>query len=314
MVALLLFVIATMVALVLFDQYVHENADRAQSRMYVEENGIVERPYTSTSIFSVLGFNKEGMQTFTAFRHHFRSYPEVSMAMRELGMDLIRLVVGIDFSASNEWQGRRTFRGECLHTLKGSSIHNPYQRVLHILGQALQPLLHGQPISAFGFADLRSRDVEVFPLKASGLPCVDFMDLLDCYTFTAQRVQLSGPTNFAPMIDRAANMVETTKEFHLLLIITDGQLKPDEARTCRSLIEASRTPLSIVAIGVGDGPWIAMEEWDDRLPERKFDNFHFTSFHQVTRATRNPEAALALHTLMEVPDQYQAMIELGYFR
>lgn len=312
MVALFLFVIATVIGLILFDQYVHENIYRSQSRIYVEEEGLVDRTYFNTSIFSVLGFSRDEIRTFSAFRDHFRNYAEVSSAMKRTGMELIRLMVGIDFSASNEWQGRRTFKGECLHALKGSSVYNPYQKVIYILGHALQPLLQGYPISAFGFSDMRVRDQDVFPLKESGAPCTDFMDLLECYTFAARRVQLSGPTCFDPIIRQAMNQVEKNGTFHVLLIVTDGQLRHDDKRSKQALIDASHMPLSIVTIGVGDGPWLVMEEWDDHLSERCFDNFQFVSFHHVIRSARNPEAALALHALMEIPDQYQTMIEMGY--
>ena len=43
--------------------------------------------------------------------------------------------------------------------------------------------------------------------------------------------------------------------------------------TEEALIEASRVPLSIVLVGVGDGPWDVMREFVDELPEREFDNF-----------------------------------------
>ena len=43
--------------------------------------------------------------------------------------------------------------------------------------------------------------------------------------------------------------------------------------TLEALVDASNFPLSIVMIGVGDGPWGLMEDCDDLLPSRKFDNF-----------------------------------------
>jgi hypothetical protein len=41
----------------------------------------------------------------------------------------IRIAFGIDLSASNEWQGRKTFQGNSLHKTQSNKIYNPYQKV-----------------------------------------------------------------------------------------------------------------------------------------------------------------------------------------
>jgi len=77
-----------------------------------------------------------------------------------------------------------------------------------------------------------------------------------------------------------------------------------ETDTRRAIVEASNHPLSIVLVGVGDGPWEQMKEFDDGLPERKFDNFQFVNFHETwIQNPDNPEAAFATAALQEVPEQ-----------
>ncbi|PKI79135.1 hypothetical protein CRG98_000427 [Punica granatum] len=114
-------------------------------------------------------------------------------------------------------------------------------------------------------------------------------------------------------------------QYHVLLIIADGQvtrsvdtergqLSPQERKTVEAIVEASKFPLSIILVGVGDGPWDMMEEFDDNIPAREFDNFQFVNFTQIMSKNASPtrkETEFALSALMEIPSQYRATMELN---
>ncbi|PKU82115.1 E3 ubiquitin-protein ligase RGLG2 [Dendrobium catenatum] len=82
-----------------------------------------------------------------------------------------------------------------------------------------------------------------------------------------------------------------------------GQFSSQERKTVDSIVKASDFPLSIILVGVGDGPWDMMKEFDDNIPARSFDNF------QANQTRKDTEFALA--ALMEIPSQYNATLDHG---
>ena len=244
--------------------------------------------------------------TFQPILDNFKTIEEVQKALREAGLEASQLIVGIDYTKSNEWQGQKTFGGRCLHHLGDKMDPNPYQHVISVMAKTLESFDDDGQIPAFGFGDESTRDQRVFRLGSGD--CDGVQDLLKRYNTVTPKTTLSGPTSFAPLIREAIKIVRETREYHILLIVADGQVS-NERETVDAIVEASDCALSIVLVGVGDGPWDKMEEFDDGLPRRRFDNFQFVDFHK-TMQQHQSDAAFALSALMEIPDQYKAIREL----
>ena len=262
-------------------------------------------------------YDQKPQEKLDHIRDTFNSFQSVSEAILKAGVGKARLVLGIDLTASNEWQGRLTFSRNSLHKLhpvRPSNVFNPYQKVINIIGKTLQPFTEPGHVFAYGFGDVETQDTGVFNIMGEEqAACRDFKEVLVRYNEMLKDVVLSGPTSFAPIIRKSMEHVKNSgNKFHILVIIADGQME-HEGPTVSAIIEASKLPLSIVLVGVGDGPWGIMEEFDDHLPGRKFDNFQFVDFHASTKEARNSEAVFALSALMEVPAQFQSMVEMGYF-
>lgn len=275
----------------------------SSQRLYPDLSKMQQQKSSACSIFSLFGGN-----SFDSIADRFTTLEDVRNAIRQAGLESCNLIFGIDYTASNSYQGQRSFNGHCLHAIENRFM-NPYQQVICILGETLEPFDDDGIIPAFGFGDASTKDRSVFSFRAEGY-CRGFHDVLDAYNQITPNVKLSGPTNFAPLIYQAIDIVKKTKSYHILVIVADGQVT-SERETINAIVEASRWPLSIVMIGVGDGPWYVMEEFDDKLPARKFDNFQFVEFHKIMSTARNPQAAFALQSLMEIPDQFKAIKRLG---
>lgn len=307
--ALFFFVAAVVAVMFLFAVYNQE----AQKPKEIDHSLISrsESRYSSLSVFEKLGLSLNECNTFRTFLDRFNSYEEVVGAIKKTGMVKSDLIIGIDFSASNEWQGRKCFGVRCLHDVSNSKLLNPYQRVLTIMAATMEQFDDDHLIPTFGFGDKLCRNDSVFALARDGVQCKGFDEVLERYLLHATHSELGGPTCMAPIIEQAVEIVKDKKSYHILLIITDGQFAGDR-EDIRAIIRASEYPLSIVVVGVGDGPWDVLQEYDDKLLSRHFDNLQFVPYQDLVTNSLNPETALALHILMEIPDQYAAICRLGY--
>ena len=280
---------------------------------------------------------------FRPFADNYRDLAALQADLRRAGLESSNLIVGIDFTKSNEWTGARSFNGRSLHA-RAPGQRNPYEAAIAVMGETLSTFDEDGLIPAYGFGCTRTHDNSVFSLRprnaATGAdtPCVGFEEVLRAYGEAAPpATQLAGPTSFGPIIRKACQIVRASGgQYHILLIVADGQVtRPEgmpahevsvqERDTIAAIVAACALPLSIVTIGVGDGPWEQMKEFDDRLPERAWDNFQFCPFDATLAIARasvpagsSPDvtkaaidATFALHALMEVPDQLRAIAQLG---
>ncbi|WOL12798.1 E3 ubiquitin-protein ligase [Canna indica] len=279
---------------------------------------------TMTSYSRGSGKRAKLEKPFSRITDDYASLQQVTEALAKNGLESSNLIVGVDFTKSNEWTGKNSFRGRSLHHI--STTQNPYEQAISIIGRTLSKFDDDNLIPCFGFGDASTHDQDVFGFYPEGRPCNGFEEALARYREIAPNLRLAGPTSFAPVIEMAMTIVEQSGgQYHVLLIIADGQvtrsvdtatgrLSPQEQKTVDAIVKASQFPLSIILVGVGDGPWDMMKEFDDNIPARSFDNFQFVNFTSImskNASESRKETEFALAALMEIPLQYRATIDLG---
>ncbi|GMP30209.1 hypothetical protein CsSME_00004974 [Camellia sinensis var. sinensis] len=260
---------------------------------------------------------------YSRIADNYNSLEQVTEALARAGLESSNLIVGIDFTKSNEWTGARSFNRRSLHYI-GSGL-NPYEQAISIIGKTLAAFDEDNLIPCYGFGDASTHDQDVFSFYPDDRFCNGFEEVLSQYREIVPHLRLAGPTSFGPIIEMAMTIVEKSGgQYHVLLIIADGQvtrsvdtehgqLSPQEKKTVEAIVTArllgvtscssivvslhhslfycsfynlfcqlfyemwlhlySKLPLSIILVGVGDGPWDMMREFDDNIPARAFDNF-----------------------------------------
>lgn len=158
-----------------------------------------------------------------------------------------------------------------------------------------------------------------FPLNSNPTHpyCSSIDEIIVQYRNALKKVQLYGPTNFSPVINNTieiAKQFQDGKHYFVLLIITDGIIS-DMQPTIHAIINASKLPISIIIVGVGNTDFEAMDELDaddtrlnvdGRFAER--DIVQFVPLNQFLTGSGQAQfirsqADLAKAVLAEVPDQ-----------
>lgn len=252
----------------------------------------------------------EGKEAGSLVVHAARLSSSASFLDYIMGGCEVSLVVGIDFTASN---GDPSSPGTLHYTDRRRP--NEYELAIRAVGDILALYDTDQVFQAYGFGGKLPPDYSTashcFALNGMDNPdCVGIDGVLEAYRSALDYVRLSGPTVFSEIIDRVARGVadqrvtQASQRYSILLLITDGTINDIEA-TMEQVIRASRLPISIVILGVGDADWTDMNllDADDEesplhaLVER--DIVQFVPF----RSYRGTPEVLASKVLEEIPAQ-----------
>uniref|UniRef100_A0A8C1GTQ1 Copine IVa n=2 Tax=Cyprinus carpio TaxID=7962 RepID=A0A8C1GTQ1_CYPCA len=223
------------------------------------------------------------------------------------------LKVAIDFTASN---------GDPRNSCSLHYIHpyqpNEYLKALVAVGEICQDYDSDKMFPAFGFGARIPPDFKVshdfaVNFNEDNPECAGIQGVVEAYQNCLPKIQLYGPTNIAPIIQKVANFASEemhTKEamqYFILLILTDGVIT-DMADTREAIVHASHLPMSVIIVGVGNADFTDMEmlDGDDgilRSPKGEpvlRDIVQFVPFRNFKHAS---PAALAKSVLAEVPNQ-----------
>ncbi|KAJ7979154.1 E3 ubiquitin-protein ligase RGLG2-like protein [Quillaja saponaria] len=198
--------------------------------------------------------NYQQKQQSNYIADNFSSLDKVVSCLREAGLESSNLILGIDFTKSNEWTGKFSFNRKSLHAI--GNTPNPYEQANSIIGRTLSSFDDDNLIPCFGFGDVSTHDQCVFSFYLNQRSCRGFEEVLARYRQIVPHLKLSGPTSFTPIIDAAIDIVERSDgQYHVLVIIADGQvtrspdtppgkLSPQEKATVDSIFAASHYPLN----------------------------------------------------------------------
>ncbi|KAL7213044.1 hypothetical protein ACSBR2_015699 [Camellia fascicularis] len=118
---------------------------------------------------------------------------QVTEALAHAGLQSSNLIVGIDFTKSNEWTGARSFIRRSLHYI-GSGL-NPYEQAISIIGKTLAAFDEDNLIPCYGFGDASTHDQDVFRFYPDDWFCNGFEEVLSQYREIVPHLRLAGYTS-----------------------------------------------------------------------------------------------------------------------
>ena len=205
----------------------------------------------------------------------------------------INLDIGIDYTLSNGLPNDPN----SLHYMKAEG-GNDYEKAIQSCGKIIAYYDYDQLFPVYGFGGIPQNSEKVshcFNINfTEDNPEIQTIEnVLKYYRESLSKVKFYGPTNFAPVIKKVMNDIkddlknkQEENHYHILLILTNGMIT-DYIETVNCIVEASKLPLSIVIVGIGEADFENMNNLDgDIIPLvnsygeiRKRDIVQFVKFN-----------------------------------
>ena len=199
-------------------------------------------------------------------------------------------------------------------------------KVIKSVGRVLEPYDADGDIAAYGFgANLNPYGKQIshcfnITLKPDQEEVPGIDGLIEAYKSCLTKVQLYGPTYFSEILNNAAAKSmgicdQRNQTYNILLIITDGVIN-DMQRSIDAVVDATRLPLSIIIVGVGDADFSNMDTLDaDDEPLRhsrtgKYMERDIVQFVPFNEFKNSHMSAIAKETLEEVPGQVTSFMSM----
>lgn len=214
-----------------------------------EKKAAKSKKYTNSGVLTVSKFEVEGNPSFL-------DYIQAGTALD--------FSVAVDFTASN----RFAKDPESLH-YRNKDGENYYSVTIRAVGEIVEDYDYDRHFPALGFGGLIdgvvSHDFFLNLQPPSVGPyCTGVDGILTAYFTALNSVTLHGPTNLAPVIGRIVDFAKNYvngRKYYVQLIVTDGVIS-DMGETKKAIVAASKYPMSIIIVGVGNADFESMEELD----------------------------------------------------
>jgi hypothetical protein len=265
-------------------------------------------------------------------------------------LDDFDLSIFIDCSLSND-----CIDGTSLHDIPFTypkinkhTLHNPYLYMLDIVKDFVTI---GEPninLHFFGTnnADKNKNllekvnyrynyfDIHDKVIDVGSNECANMLELINAYVGGLMVIRdkqfhnkfgANNPSNTSliiPSINQAIEQVKISNRYTISLILSDGKFTDNKENIIEKIYEASKYPLSIIFIGIGDIDFNFFKKIDrnnidknlkkkiniiNAIKEKKFDNFRVMVLNEIIQRpiiSKELYNELFLYTFMEVPQQY----------